>query len=140
MLKLNYGATTVRAGGESSLVVAHVVGAVCATTARSIIGDSRLWSGDPMAQVVSYRNASICLDAATLFEAAVHAKPADTPTALVVPEERLQMFREYVQMHIQRGVLKAVFTDDGQAHQWAARQAQVREYWARLARSRQSGP
>lgn len=139
-MKLEYSGVVVRANHADGLVHAKVAGEVTEAAAARIIGDSRKWAPRPMAQVVSYQGARVRICADTLFKVAQLAHPADTPTALVVPGDQLEMFRVYVRMHIDRGVLKAVFTSAEEARLWAGRQAAVREYWQRLERSRRSFP
>lgn len=140
MVKLRYSGVVVHASHVDGLVMATVRGAVTEASAARIIGDARKWAPQPLAQVVSYEFARVEICAESLFRAARLAQTADTPTALVVPLNQFEMFRTYVRMNTDRGLLKAVFTTESDARQWAVRQAGVREYWRRLERSRRSSP
>lgn len=135
MFKAQYSGTRVEAWADGQLVVAAVTGIVSPSVAGQIIGQSPLWAPDPAVQVVDYVNADLRIDCVELFSSAVLAKPADIPTALIVPLDRLLMMREYCQMHLARGVLKQAFTNAEEAHRWARRQAAVLDYWSRAGRS-----
>lgn len=140
MKKLQYAGASVLARSVEGLVVAAVDGDVTSEVATQIIAGSRDWPGPRFAQVVSYEQARVGLSADVLFRSALLAMPGDIPTALVVSESQLSLFREYSQMHADRGTMKAAFTSFEEARRWAAGQALVRATWARWRRALAASP
>ena len=135
MGKWAYCSAAVSARSENGIVFAAVDGIVTPTSAALIIADSVNWSRHRLAQVVRYDRAVVNMSAEVMFAAAMKAKPGGTPTALVVSDQQLPVFREYSQMHADRGVMKAAFTSSEAAQRWAADQARVRESWGRWSRA-----
>lgn len=141
MSTLQYGVATVATQGAGDLVIARVQGVITPEVAERIVRDSSRWSADdPVAAVVSYQEAALQMSPDTLFAAVRRALPTDRPTAFVVQPDQMDLFAEYVKLHAQVGVLKVAFTSAEQAQRWAAEQARVRGYWARLARAVQASP
>jgi hypothetical protein len=140
MLRFEYPTATVDVRTCGQIVTAAVGGLVTASAATKIIAGAGGWATQRLVQVVSYAEASVEMTPDVLFAAAVLAKPSTTPTALVVAPSQLSTFREYSLLYADRGVLKVAFTRMEEAQRWAARQAQVREYWARLVSARQAFP
>jgi hypothetical protein len=140
MKKWTYSGAAVAAGTEDGVVIAVVDGIVTPASAGLIIADSVHWSRYRLAQVVRYDRAAVNLTAEVLFATALRASAGSTPTALVVSMDQLPMFREYSQMHADRGVMKAAFTCAEAAQRWAADQARVRESWGRWRRALAASP
>lgn len=140
MLKFEYPTATVDVRSSGHIVTAMVGGVVTAAAATKIIAGAGGWAPRRLAQVVSYTDARVEITPDVLFAAAVLADPASTPTALLVAPAQLSTFREYSLLYANRGVLKVAFTRMEDAQRWAARQAHIREYWARLVCARQACP
>lgn len=140
MREWQYASTRCCVETMGSMVQARVQGALTVEDAGHLIADARHWAAAPAAQVVDYSECVVQLSPEVLFAAARKARPRDLSTAFVIAPDQLALFREYCRMHLERGVLKVPFTDVESAVRWAASQAQVEEYWQRLARSRQSCP
>lgn len=135
-----YQSASVAAASNDGIVVAVVEGVVTPAAASLIIADSINWSSERLAYVVSYERAAVSMSADALYAAALKASPGETPTALVVSTCQLPMFREYSQMQIDKGVMRAAFTCVEAAHRWAAEQARVRESWGRWMRALAGSP
>lgn len=134
MMLFVYQGAQVTARDEAGVVMATIEGRVDVATAGRVIGDSIKWAKDPLVQIVDYRGAALELSADVLYGAATAAKPTEAaPTVFLVDPRQLAMFRRYAAMNAERGVLKAAFTCCDAVASWAAEQAQVREYWRRLA-------
>jgi hypothetical protein len=141
MLKFGYVSAQVSVRGAGSpLVVAVVEGVVTPKTAQSIIADAARWGEDRMAQVVRYDAARVELSADQLLAAALRARASDVPAAFVVQPDQLRLFRQYAQMNLDRGVMKAAFTRVEDAESWAVDQMRVRAHWQRLERALRSAP
>lgn len=136
MLDFRYAAAavSVRSAG-ASLVVADVRGIVTPSSAEQIIAGAAGWGDRRLAQVVRYDEARVDLDAEELLAAALRANASDIPTALVVSQDHIAVFRKYAQMNADRGVMKAAFTRLEAAESWAVDQLRVREQWARFDRA-----
>ncbi len=141
MLKFGYESAQVSVRGAGSpLVVATVQGVVTPKTAQSIIADAARWGGGRMAQVVRYDAARVELSADQLLAAALRAQASDVPAAFVVQPDQLRLFRQYSQMNLDRGVMKAAFTRVEDAESWAVDQMRVRARWQRLEHALRSAP
>jgi hypothetical protein len=140
MMKMQCATASVLALADEGLVFAVVAGDVTLAAAPLIIAGSVNWPGQRLAHVVSYQGARVELRAEDLFRSAMLAKPGDTPTAFVVAQSQLAMFRQYSQMHTARGTMKAAFTNVEEARRWAANQALVRATWARWRRALAASP
>lgn len=140
MLKFEYPTATVDVRSSGQIVTATVGGEVTAAAATRIIAGAGGWAPQRLVQVVSYAEAQVSMTPDVLFAAAVLADAASTPTAFLVSPAQLSTFREYSLLYASRGVLKVAFTSMEEAQRWAARQAHIREYWARLVCARQACP
>lgn len=140
MKNWKYPSATVSASAESGLLIVVVAGAVTPASAALIIADSVHWAQHRLAQVVRCDQASVDMTAEMLFSASLRGNAGDTPTALVVSPEQFPVFREYSQMHADRGVMKAAFINAEAAQRWAADQARVRESWGRWRRALAASP
>lgn len=141
MLAFKYKAAQVSVRGAGSpLVVAMVRGLVNPRSAQSIIADAAQWGAGRLAQVVRYDEARVELSADELLAAALRARASDVPAAFVVRPDHLRLFRQYAQMNLDRGVMKAAFTRVEDAEGWAVDQLRVRAHWAGLERALKSSP
>lgn len=126
-----YETATVVCTVSSGLNHVTVSGIVTPEVGGLILRDNAAWLRETGAagQVADYRGAAMAMDADTLLSAAqrvVLREPAlDTPTALVLRSENLDLFERYSAMMAQAGITRAPFVDVDRAAAWAARQARA---------------
>lgn len=140
MKRFRFGGVTVEVDAPDGLAMAVVQGQVTPAMVTEIIASEQAWAAVRLAQVISYSEAKIKLTSDELLAAADRAPVCDTPTALVVAPAQFAAFRDYTQVHADRGVMKAAFTTLEAARRWAADQARVRESWGRWRRAIEASP
>lgn len=135
MRRYTYNTASVSASLDGLIGVGIITGVVSGANARQIIADSVTWGGGPapLANLVNYQGAVVAIQADKLLMAAKMAGRLGgimaTPTAIVATADQIEMFRDYAELSMQAGVLKAAFTNPADARRWAARQAVIRGQW-----------
>ena len=144
MITFRYRTGAIRVATAGPLAVAIGEGIVTPASLAEIIRDSAAWSAgaEPLAKVVDYSKAVLATDCEQMLAsvATVQAAAMTAPAALVAGADNERLLREYAACCAGRGAAKAVFLRVEDAVAWAARQAQVVEYWRRCERAVQSDP
>ena len=144
MHTFRYSTAVMRVSTAGPVAVAIGEGIVTPASLAEIIRDSAAWSAgsEPLAKVVDYSSAVLAAHCEQMLASAatVRASAVAVPAALVASADNEHLLRDYAACCASAGVAKAVFRRVEDALAWAARQAQVQEYWRRCGRAVQSAP
>ena len=142
MQTFTYATASVHVAALGRVAIGRVTGLVTISTAGQIMQDEARWiGGQQLAQIIDCSAAGVALAANDLLATAQRKLDGGgPPTVFIVGLDQLPLFERYADLAMACGVLKAAFSSERDAQQWAQMAAKVHQYRIDRARRRQSKP
>jgi len=111
----------------------QIAGVVTAPVFGELLGDNRIWVQENgiTCQIARYDSAALLIEPHAMLERVrqvlARGPEISIPTALLVQEHYLEMFRNYAWLMAQAGIVRGVFeiNDAAKARAWALEQGQI---------------
>ena len=142
MQTFTYVTASVRVAALGRVAVGRVTGLVTISTAGQIMQDEARWiGGQQLAQIIDCSAAGVAIAANDLLATAQRKLDGGgPPTVFIVSRDQLPLFDRYTDLALSCGVLKAAFSSERDAQEWAQMAAKVHQYRIDRAMRRQLTP